>query len=392
MGSAVSNGTTSVGTKTHEAGMNLATWTWAGWVKRTGAGESDFRLFNKAVGTAIGSPNITGQSAALTRLRGRHSAGGGGGFDLSITNDGALPANTWVCLFVVAGLGGTPSIRIFFYDGIDSVDEFTYSSTGNSGAALSFNTADLTIFNTTDGSSCYAGKAAYWIISPDVWDNATMLGFATGTLPSGLMDHYWPLQSDGVDVGEVGGFDFTLSNVTFDGADSPPVTYGGETPVEGDLGGVLPSLTAALSGERPSTEGILTGMLQPLSAALTASLEATGALVAVLPAIVGASSGEVTVTGSLPGALPLLTVALVGESTEPMVEGDLQALLPALLAEFAAQVPLIGELSLTLPALTVELTGSQFVELTRVDVRPHVKDANIAFVVKWPPPSGRRRF
>lgn len=224
MPSAVSDGTTSVASRTHEAGMNLSTWTWAGWVKRTGLGEGDFRLVNKASTSNAGPLQVTGQSGGGA-LRGRQTRATTTSVAISLGD--VMPSDTWVCLFVIFNGADTQGIRLYSYNGTNAVAEMSYSSITNGSGATSFNTEALRFFNTTDGTLTYQGKAAHWVITPDIWSNATMLGFAQGTLPVGLYDHYWSMQSDLNDSGEVGGWHMTGSNVTFDGADSPPVSYGG---------------------------------------------------------------------------------------------------------------------------------------------------------------------
>lgn len=213
-------------TVTHGAALNLAPWTVAVWVKRTGAGEGDFRIVNKAAGSAVGSLQVTGQSGAITRVRGRQATSSLAAVNISA--DGALPLDTWVCLFVTYDQAATPVIGIYKYDGVSAVTELTYSSTTNDGTATVFNTSDLFIGNTSDGSLTLAGKLAYLAVHGGVWSNADMVAFATGTFPTGT-DFLWELQgaSPEPNTGDVAGFSAAVTSTTFDGADSPPVTYGG---------------------------------------------------------------------------------------------------------------------------------------------------------------------
>lgn len=346
MPSAVSNGTTSVASRAHSAAMNLPTWTWAGWVKRTGTGESDYRLFNKASGTATGL-NVTGQSANATRLRGR-MATGTSSFDISITNNGTINAGVWECLFVVFNQSDpTRAMRIFRYDGVDSVDEQTYFSGSDSGAAPAFNTADLTFFNSTDGSQCYAGKAAHFVYTADVWDNATMLAFATGTLPAGLMDHYWPMQADLDDAGDVGGLHMTGSSVTFDPADSPPVDYsgGGET----GSGGSETTVSALSEG------GGVAGAGGASEATVSASAEGSGraGTAGGAEAIVSALAEGAGVAGAAGGSEATVTASAEGSGIKAS-SGGVAATVSALAAGLGSKASSGG----ASPTVTITATGA----------------------------------
>lgn len=227
MGSTDFNGTTDVGTVTHHTDLNMTDWTLAGWIKRTGAGEGDFRIFSKASAANAGALQLTGQSGFDTGLRGRQIRATTASIAISHSTDNALPLDTWVCVFAVFNSAdGTQGMRLYKYDGVSSVTEMIYSSVTAGSGATSFNTNDLYVGNTSDGSLALDGKMAYWALDASVWNNATMLSFAQGTVPAGT-DCFWPMQGDGSNSGTMTARTIAFTGTTFDSGDSPPVSYGG---------------------------------------------------------------------------------------------------------------------------------------------------------------------
>lgn len=225
MGSTVFNGTTSVGTITHHTDLNMQDWTIAGWVKVTGTGEGDYRLFNKASGSNAGALQVTGMAGGTT-LRGRQITSGPTAIAISHNSSDVLTLNSWVCVFVTCDIDDlTQRIRIYKYNGTNAVTEVTYSSVTNSTNSTTYNTNDLYVGNTSDGSLTLDGKMAYWALDDIVWSTTQMLEFAQGTLIAGL-PCFWPMQGDGSNDGVMSARTISFTNTTFDGADSPPVSYG----------------------------------------------------------------------------------------------------------------------------------------------------------------------
>lgn len=216
MGSRVFN-TNGVMTVDHGLDLNLPIWTIAMWVKRTGVGGTDFRYVGKASTNTTGQLQVTGQSDQ-SRVRGRQFS------SLTITQS-FVPLNEWVCLFTVMSLGG--EIRIYKYTG-SSVVEATYADAPNT-ASVIYNTSPLYFGRQSNLAGGYNGKMAHVVIDGSVWDTEKMLAFAEGEPPS-ESSFYWPMQGESPEPnqGLIEGYSASITNVTFDEDDGPPVDYSPE--------------------------------------------------------------------------------------------------------------------------------------------------------------------
>lgn len=105
----------------------------------------------------------------------------------------------------------------------------------------------------------------------------------------------------------------------------------------GTVSAVLPALGADLAGTSlpPGIAGDLTATLPPLGGSLVGAYSDTATLTAILPPLSAAfagTAGPPPVTGTLAGTLPALRSTITGQAFEPGVGGFLEALLPALSA------------------------------------------------------------
>jgi len=220
-------------TVAHGTELNLTAWTVAFWIKRTSAGEGDYRICGKAAGTAAGCLQATGQSGDVTMLRGRQAAGGGSHY-VAISATGIIPASSWKCRFVTYAAGPGP-IAIYEYDGVD-VQEVSYSSAPGGAAAIALNSDPLYIGNTSDGSNTLGGLLAFLAIDNTVWNNAKMLEFAEGALPADT-NFFWRMDEAGASIpnsGTISGYAATVSGAILS-VDDPPELYSSYVPPEGPI-------------------------------------------------------------------------------------------------------------------------------------------------------------
>ena len=179
------------------------------------------------------------------------------------------------------------------------------------------------------------------------------------------------------------GVDATLAAVL------PAVTaaLSGELGATGTLSATLPAITSSHNGT-VTTEGAFALVMPSITASGNGTVTAESAFALVVPAITSTHNGTVTVTSGCSVLLPALTAVFTGESEATLdIDADLVAVLPVIEALLDAEVtspPVDAVLDALLPAIVAVFSAERFVETTRVNIRPRVKDANIAFPVKWP--------
>lgn len=312
----------SKGEVSHGSALNLATWTVAMWIKRTGLGDGDYRIVNKAASVNAGCLQVTGWAGFDTGIRGRQLTTSGSAIAISHNTANILEQDVWVCVFIQYNQLAPQTVRIYKYDGVSAIVESAYSSVVNNVNGPSFNTVNLYIGNNDVNNQGFDGKLAYLVIDDTAWDSATMLDYATGTMPAA--NFLWELQDNSLsqpNTGSVAGFTMTLTNTTYDVADSPPVDY--VFPGAANINAVPMLAAADLNNPTVSISGV--------------------ANVTAVPMLASADLNNPTITGGSGTSVVAEVMAAQARSYIPQIEGNVTLSAPgvAFLATAAFGIPTI---------------------------------------------------